>query len=320
MLKKTVPLIFAIAMLSILAPAVAAAELFPGPEQIPTLSQSSTGGKKPTADQAATGAAPFMDNGWEAIAMNCPAKSEGCSNCLDNNCCGTCAGEARSRKYTADVELLGLRTHFSEDPLGKLAEHYELSERIVLGAENEHGIGGRIRYWNYERTTPNLQGGSSLGADFSVTDLEGTARFGSQWYEIVLAGGLRFADIRLDIDSGSDRSNIMPGATFAVDLRTVLCGDPQSLEWHSVGGARWSVLGCDWHEHNTGLIVDTRDDNIMVTEIYGGFECAHCFRGHEAYARLVFEAQNWRSDALGENTGIDSIGFVGPGLSLGVNY
>ncbi len=259
----------------------------------------------------------FSDNGWSQapVAEYCQPPS---CNTAAPECCTTSA-ETKQRRYIADVELLALRTHFSEDPLGKLAEHYELSERFTLGVEKPNGIGGRIRYWTYDRTTPNLSGGSDLGADFSVTDFEGTTNFTTQSFDLTLAGGIRFADIRLDTDAGHVRSNRMPGATFAIDLRGLICGNEmQGLEWHSVSGVRLSILGCDWRSDN-GLIADTHDDNVTAMEIYGGFECVRCYRAHEVYARLVFEAQNWRSDALGENTGIDSIGFVGPGLTLGVN-
>jgi len=268
--------------------------------------------------EVATDHGPFTSDGWKADSV---CGKDGCTNCVHvdelRNCSDCGSG---SRRIIADVELLALRTHFSDQPFGKLAEHYELSERIVLGMEKANGIGGRIRYWTYDRTTPNLQGGTSLGADFSVTDFEGTTHFGWQAWDITFAGGLRFADIRLDIDTGHTRSNQMPGATFAVDLRGLICGDSNCASaWHSVGGVRWSVLGGDWRDDG-GPIAETHDDNVTVLEIYGGFEYSKCCHGHEVYARLVFEAQNWRSDALGENTGIDSMGFVGPGLNMGVNY
>jgi hypothetical protein len=91
------------------------------------------------------------------------------------------------------------------------------------------------------------------------------------------------------------------------------------LAFRSVGGARWSIFGGDW-ECSRGLVPFTRDDNITVSEIYGGVECSQCYRGRDFYLRLVMEAQNWRSDALGEATDVDSIGFIGPGLDLGVNF
>jgi hypothetical protein len=293
----------------------------PGTEQGPFQPQSGTSELAMPAGQIAPVGSRFVENGWDGLPASNRGNPTCCDNCPQLGCCDSSADRGRARKITADIELMAMRTHFSEDVLGKLGEHYELSERVVLGAENAHGIGGRIRYWTYDRTTPNLQGGSSLGADYTVTDFEGTTHFGTQWFDFILAGGIRFADIRLDTDSGATRSNQMPGATLALDMSAMICHDEtHGFDWHSVGGARWSVLGGDWRSKGNALIAETRDDNVVVTEIYGGFECSQCYRGHDLYARLVFEAQNWRSDALGENTGIDSMGFVGPGLNLGLNY
>jgi hypothetical protein len=260
----------------------------------------------------------LTDNGWESSSVI----DGGDQSCFES--CGPFAGcpggdNGNGRKITADVELMALRTHFSEDALGKLGERYELSERITLGVEKANGIGGRIRYWTYDRTTPNLAGGSSLRADFDVIDFEGTTHFGTQNFDLLLSGGIRWADIKIDIDAGRCR-NDMPGASFGFDLRGLICRDCENgLDWHSISGARFSIFGGDW-ECSHGLIGPTRDDNLTVVEIYGGIECTGYVRGHEVYSRLVFETQNWRSDALGEATGIDSIGFVGPGLNLGVNY
>jgi hypothetical protein len=310
MRNTLLPVLLAVATLAMLNRISFAGEVSPVPE-----SHSAA----PPAGEAACSDSLFVDNGWDCISLcdfNKPVTD--CSQPID---CGSTCGDSGggSRRITADVELMALRTHFSEDPLGKLGEKYELSERMIVGMENENGIGGRVRYWTYDRTTPNLQGGSSLRADFDVIDFEGTTRFGTQNFDLMLSGGVRWADIKIDIDRGRCR-NDMPGASFGLDLRGIICRDCHNgLVWRSVSGARLSVFGGDW-ELSRGLIGSMRDDNIMVTEIYGGVECTHCCHGHDLYARLVFETQNWRSDALGESTGIDSIGFVGPGLNLGLNY
>lgn len=284
-----------------------------------TAKQSAYESPLPSPETPTPAATPaFTKNGWEEPPVAATTPPNATDAAVPE--CTNMPADGKQRRYIADIELLALRTHFSEDPLGKLGEHYELSERIMIGVEKPNGIGGRIRYWSYDRTTPNLQGGSPLGADFSVTDFEGTTNFTTQSFDLTLAGGIRFADIRLDTDTGHVRSNQMPGATIALDLRGIICGDETAgCEWHSISGARLSILGCDWRSDN-GIIGETRDDNITAMEVYGGFECSHCIRGHELNLRIIFEAQNWRSDALGENTGIDSIGFVGPGMTFGINY
>jgi hypothetical protein len=231
-----------------------------------------------------------------------------------------CDSEAKPTYYV-EAEVMALRAHFGETAVGKLAEKYEASERIIVGVENVWGAGARIRYWSYDRTTPILTGsGDSIRFNFDVVDFEGTTRFITDRFDLLIAGGVRWADIKIDIDSGRSR-NDMPGGTIAADLRAMMCYECEhAIEWHSVTGARISIFGGDWEGSPTGLITPTRDDNITVVEIYGGFECARECHGHVLYARLLFEAQNWRSDALGADTGIDSLGFIGPGASLGFIY
>jgi hypothetical protein len=279
----------------------------------------------------------FVDDGWQGAAISDCDGPTCCDECRDDTCCssGTCCDSdveccegccdtcskdpAKKRRITADVELLAQRTHFGEAAVGKLAEKYELAEKITLGVENEMGIGGRIRYWTYDRTTPNLGPGSDLRADFDVIDFEGTTHFGTSWFDIAFSSGIRWADIKIDIDSGRCR-NDMPGGCFGIDVRGLMCRDSKrGLVWRSVSGARWSIFGGDWELQN-GLIEYTRDDNLTVSEIYGGLECTKCVSGRDVYARLVFEAQNWRSDALGEATDVDSITFIGPGFNLGMNF
>jgi len=338
MVKSCIHIMLASATLALLLPKAAAYEPATPVEQLPMPTQSGPSGpeygpaspsdgigESTPAGEVYTDSASAGEGDWGGVSISdseCSGCCDDCSSCCSecsHGCCCTCRKDAKRAKITADVELMALRTHFGEESLGKLGERYNLSERFVLGIENANGIGGRVRYWTYDWTTPNLQGGSNLRTDFDVVDFEGTTHFGTKCFDLLLAGGVRWADIKIDIDQGRSR-NDMPGATFALDLRGLICRDcDRGLVWRSVSGARWSIFGGDWELEN-GLIEDERDDNITVTEIYGGVECSRCCHGREMYARLVFEAQNWRSDALGDSTGVDSIGFIGPGLNLGMNF
>lgn len=334
MSKTSIHTLLALAVLAILRPVVLANDVRSTIEELPIAPQQETRSENAVYDafdlkaeisaenspagELISDNSPFVANGWDECVSDC-GNTTCCRNDGIPDCCSTCGDDPGKRRITADVELMALRTHFGEVALGKLAEKYELSERIVLGVENANGIGGRIRYWSYDRTTPNLQGGSSLRADWDVIDFEGTTRVGTKYFDLILSGGVRWADIKIDIDRGRTR-NDMPGASFGLDLRGLICRDCQNgLEWRSVSGARWSIFGGDW-ECSRGLIPPTRDDNLTVTEIYGGVECSHCCHGREVYARLVMEAQNWRSDALGEATDVDSMSFIGPGFNLGMNF
>jgi hypothetical protein len=345
MLKTFVHMLLAMATLAMLSPVVFANQVISDTEQLPALGQAvpNTGQasetlptpaeaseETPLSGEIITDHSPFENDGWSSPSpreccnpgCGCGCSHDGCCNCCSQggccSCCDACCDKTPGKIYF-DAELMALRAHFGEEAVGKLAEKYEMSERFVIGTENANGIGGRVRYWTYDRETQNLQGGTDIRFDFDVTDFEGTTHFGTKHFDLLLAAGVRWAEIKIDTDGGRSR-NDMPGATFALDLRGLICTDCQrGLQWHSVGGARWSIFGGDWEVGN-GLIDDTRDDNITVMELYGGVECSKCCRGREMYARLVMETQNWRSDALGEETDVDSLSFIGPGVNMGMRF
>ena len=221
--------------------------------------------------------------------------------------------------YYAEVDLLFLRTHLAEQSIGKLSEKYEFSPRFIIGYEDAGGVGARVRYWSYGRTTRNLDSAvDAVRADWDVLDIETTGRFGTERSELLIAGGLRWADLKLVVDEEPVTAEL-PGITFAADFRSILCRDCRS-EWATVAGARWSLLGGDWEGSDFALISPTRDDNVTVTEIYGGIEYVQHYGGYDLFGRLTFEIQNWHSDAAAQTAGTDSIGFLGPGLHVGMNF
>jgi hypothetical protein len=237
-------------------------------------------------------------------------------HCGDSNC-DQCCAEPLSAVYYADVQLFFMRTHILESAIGKLSEKYELSPRFILGYEGAGGVGGRARYWTYGRWTPNLDG-DAIRVDMDVIDLETTCRFRTSRTDLVIAGGIRWTDMDIAVNA-SEVENEMPGATVAADLRTAMCRDG-CREWAAVGGARWSLLGGDWEGDSGGFVDPVRDDNVVVQELYGGFEYFRTCPNYDLYARLIFEIQNWHSDAAAQDAGADSIGFVGPGLEIGMMF
>jgi hypothetical protein len=231
--------------------------------------------------------------------------------------CPSCDCGPKATMCYAEIQNTFLRAHVTEEAVGKLSEKHEWAPRAIVGFELPSGIGARGRYFNYSHETTILDnGGEELGLEFEVIDVESTARFRTTHADLILSGGFRWADILIEEDDDAIRSD-MPGLTVAGDLRGVFCRGCRS-EWAGVGGARWSLLGGDWEGNDNDLVEETRDDNMVVQELYGGVEWV-CFAGHcNFYARAVFEMQTWRSDALDENDA--SISFVGPALHGGVTF
>jgi hypothetical protein len=249
---------------------------------------------------------------------NCDCDGSGCEKCADNGAsCGECAEPPLTGVYHADVQLLFMRTHMLESAIGKLSEKYELSPRFIVGYEGTGGVGGRARYWMYGRWTPNLAGGDDIRFEMDVIDVETTCRFRTRDTDLVVAGGARWANIDILLGDEGVESE-MPGITVAADLRTAICCDG-CREWAAIGGVRWSILGGDW-EGDGGFIDPVRDDNVVVEELYGGFEFLSAYRNYDLFARLIFEVQNWHSDAAAQDGGADSISFIGPGMEVGIMF
>jgi hypothetical protein len=255
---------------------------------------------------------------------SCGCGSCGCgdSYCGKSYCgdYGDSGYQSNAGMYYAEVQSMFLRAHVSDQVVGKLSEKYEYSPRFILGYEAPSGLGARARYWTYGRTTEILDSTvDDIRFDFDVVDLEGTSRFCTSHADLVISGGFRWANVEITQDDDDDIDSSMPGITFAADLRSAICRGCRT-EWAAVFGARWSLLGCDWEGDGNDFIQETRDDNVVAHEIYGGVEflCHRC--GYDLYARLIFEVQNWRSDALDTTSPVDSIGFVGPAVHAGLTF
>jgi hypothetical protein len=272
-----------------------------------------------------------MSSGSKSCSGTCgcgsACESGSCGNCgcggsCEGRCdscdgeCSECNAEAGNMgSYYGEVDMLFLRTHFNEDVAGKLSETYEFTPRFILGYETENGVGARVRYFTYGRTTQIISGADSIRFEFDALDVEATSRFKSGRSELVAAGGFRFASIDTEWD-GERVSIDAPGVTVAADLRTMVCGDCRQ-QWAAVAGARWSILGGDWEGSDSGFVEPLRDDNLLVQELYFGAELSCHYSSYVLWTRLVFEMQNWRSDVMGESAGVDSITLVGPGIHVG---
>jgi hypothetical protein len=150
-----------------------------------------------------------------------------------------------------------------------------------------------------------------------VIDVETTCRFRTPRTDLIIAGGLRWANVEVVLDNDSLDADL-PGLTVAADLRSAMCRDG-CQEWAAIAGARWSILAGDW-EGDGGFFDPVRDDNVVVQELYGGVEYFCTRRDYDLFARLIIEIQNWHSDAASQDAGVDSISFVGPGIEVGMMF
>jgi hypothetical protein len=166
-----------------------------------------------------------------------------------------------------------------------------------------------------------LDGGGSIRLDFDVVDLEGTKTVPLRDSALLVATGLRLANIDLGDNDGDTAGCNLVGITAGADFHTLVCRLKRG-EVVAVCRGRLSILGGDWGQNNGSDFIPSQlqDDNWVVDELYGGIAYETCYRNCDVHAQLGFEMQNWHSDALAQFAGGDSIGFLGPGIEIGAAF
>jgi hypothetical protein len=222
-------------------------------------------------------------------------------------------------RWYADVELNFIRTHLSDFVFGKLSEKYELSPRVIVGFKDAALLDGRVRYWHYGQDTPVL-GDSAVNVELDVLDIEATHRFNGKALQVLLGGGLRVAGIDIMQDGAGAGADLL-GMTFFIDGRAPLWSLADGrFSW--IYGGRLSILGGDWGGDPSSLLVGglIQDDNVVVHELHTGLDYAFRYEDVDFHIKAGFEMQNWHSDALSQNAGVDSLGFLGPGIQIGAAF
>jgi len=277
--------------------------------------------------------APYCDptNCGSGVAEMYPAETmmgmEPCPRCgvvhgrmgaAQHGSFGQCS--PKKTRYYGDIEFNFFRPTLSENVVGKLSESYQFSPRLILGFDGIGNLAGRARYWDYGRDIEVLND-DKLRLEFKVLDLEGTHRVVVHRTEVILAAGLRVAEIGITDDADEESDCNLAGLTMAADGNTALVAARGGrLAW--VYGGRLSLLGGNWAGEDDSQFVNerVRDDNVLVHELYAGAQFNRRYRNLDLHARLVLEMQNWHSDVLAEDADVESIGFVGPGIQLGADF
>jgi hypothetical protein len=265
---------------------------------------------------------------------------------------GACDAPPARARLSADVELMLLRPQIAESAVGKLSEEYQFSPRLILELQGAGNFDGRLRYWHYSRASDVLEpknnlsagpplffstyedylnsiaqplsaspGKQSIKITFDVLDIEALHHFAARKSELTLSAGLRLAGLHLtDTDWQKSSTNLI-GLTMAGDGMTPL-GEFPGGHFGIVYGGRLSILAGNWGGDDNSQFVNqqTRNDNVLVHELYGGVELARRCGPLDVSTRLLFEMQNWHSDVLAQNAGLDSIGIFGPALQFGAEF
>jgi len=246
------------------------------------------------------------------------ADDNGCDVGCDDGCDTDCG-----RSFVADFEATFFRYHRSGgvqvgDDADELTEFdYELAPRITLGVVNDEGLGGRIRWWDYNEDATAPAGGfvsvDTYTLDFEVFQNVHLCNNAS----VEFSGGVRYVDFVEIMDDDSDIVfNAFEGLGGVVGAKVRLESSFGTL----YGGARFALIGDDKVFDDVDPGIDTHLDVITsMTEIGTGVEFNRCLSsGATLTGRAGFEWQIWENFVEGKDVGNDQFGdFFGGGGDAG---
>jgi len=239
-------------------------------------------------------------------------------------CKDRCAG------IIAGTETVFLRPYSSGGllDLSPAQMNFNPSQRYWIGYQGADGLGGRIRYWEFDRgvSTPV----TGLGVEYRNLDVEMTQAVDFKRWNLLFAGGLRYQETATDIsvvagvpvafNLGFDGV----GLTFATQATRDL---NSSGTWRMTAGARYSAVYGNAKANigvglgGLGLGVTSRDDLVNVLELNIGPQYRRRLsNGSYLTMGAGVEAQYY-SNGLDlpsvVGLGIDT-GFIGFGSSIGI--
>lgn len=159
---------------------------------------------------------------------------------------------ARRGGFVGGAEVLTASTYFEDSvalthlnnggnsrDVRTFTNHFDASPRFWLGYANEEGLGGRVRYWNYNQNFGPV-GAVDTGAS---TQIEAVIFSGSNITESI------FKLLSLD----GDTMNVTAGIDVQVlDLEGTVHGRVGAIKFDACAGLRYAVL----QQHYQGVLTD----------------------------------------------------------------
>ncbi|MGH7129638.1 MAG: Lpg1974 family pore-forming outer membrane protein, partial [Planctomycetaceae bacterium] len=129
--------------------------------------------------------------------------------------CGTCCGPCQNRGgFSAGIDLLYLQPRLNRDPAFFITRggaavdsevtfdrDYEFSPRIWLGYTGSNGMGGRIRYWEFDDdTSENFTIPGAPAGTFVTTNVQGAGNNLGNFFAIGVGNNVN-AEAELEMDT-----------------------------------------------------------------------------------------------------------------------
>lgn len=319
-------------------------------------------------------------NGCTSCNSGCGScQSKCCSNgCCSNGCCksGCCGGGllggAGGGGFVGGFEYIWFRPFASNGdlPAANFANaggpgpsdrtldfNYQITPRVFLGYVGANGLGGRVRYWQYDHgantntaNDPNTGDVATIagGFKFQTFDIELTQNVSFRNWNFLVAGGVRYASFAADsgnsiVDGIGDpigsitRTNSISGTGFttAFQARYAL-NSTGSLVWMTnlrgslLFGNHRSSISTTGNLFATTGVTKNRDDLFSIWEINIGPQWhMPLANGGRLFVGATAEAQLWQGVGTfsyntfggsnpGNGTALGDIGLVGFGGNFGI--
>jgi hypothetical protein len=233
---------------------------------------------------------------YELAAFQKDGKGDGCIKCDYDDCCGC------PTTY-ASYEMTVLRPYISNITApGGFDNEYGVGHRFIIGRDNGHGLGVRLRYWMYNHGHALVPPAPmTLNIDMDAVDLEATLKGEFCSWDLTLAGGIRYG--RSDFSFGPS-SLIFEGTGPTVSLEAARDVGGRGL--YLVGNFRASMLiGEIDNPAGVGgapLVIDDELDLILENQLGVGY--AREMGRAELHVRALWETQFWMNDTIQDPAGI----------------
>lgn len=194
---------------------------------------------------------------------------------------------------------------------------YDVAPRVYLGHELASGLGIRATYFHFDDRGNPSQLGITTGLELQSFDLEATNRTKFFGTELLVSGGVRYAQLQQDYQQTLVWESEGVGLTMSAQLTR----DIGRTNLDLFAGGRGSILMTDNEIGIPGLLVLTNDESTM--KIWEGrIGVRHNFafsNGANLISEVAMETQNWDSAAIAGIIGND-ISLIGPAFRMTLSF
>ena len=242
------------------------------------------------------------------VGYNSPAGCRGSDfqcggRCAKRGGCAKCCND-RSAIYFA-AELVVAKPHFEDeyDPgfLDEARYDYDVSPRIIGGFSNARGLGGRVRYWQWNH---NSSPGPAAEAPFRLynqaLDLETTMKVRLSSIDLTLFGGGRYGRVEHNTSDGDGVTFEGFGPTLGVDLLAPIRCKNLSL----LAGFRYSTL---FGHSSFGVAPRGEDDLMHGVDTQLGVQYSHSVANGSLNVKAYVESQLWDGATQDPDNDLDDV-------------